>query len=1005
MPSKTMLIDASHPEETRVVVLDGTRVEDYDVEVASRRQLKGNIYLAKVTRVEPSLQAAFVDYGGNRHGFLAFNEIHPDYYQIPVADRERLLAEQAAESAEREREEAEEAEAETGTDDEEEVERRRPRPPSRLYKIQEVIKRRQIMLVQVTKEERGNKGAALTTYLSLAGRYCVLMPNTARGGGISRKIATTADRKRLKKMLNELEVPEGMAVIVRTAGAGRSKAEIKRDYEYLVRLWSSIRETTLQSTAPTLVYEEASLIKRSIRDLYDRDIEEIIVQGDEEYRIAKEFMKLFISSHAKRVKIYEDAEIPLFHKHGVEDQLASMHQAVVQLRSGGYVVINPTEALVAIDVNSGRSTRERNIEETALRTNLEAADEVARQLRLRDLAGLIVIDFIDMENARNQGMVERRMKDAMKTDRARVQLGRISPFGLLELSRQRLRPSLIETCFEVCPACGGNGLRRTTDSSALALLRKLEDEGLRRRSAEVAITVPPAVALYLLNQKRRSLQTIEDRYGMAVSVLEDPALVPPDHRLERLKAYDARSDEEVAEAEEAPAEAVESREGAEALAGERDDANGRARRRRPRRRRRTEEETMPTAASHGHEPEEEFGEESDSEADAEAETDAELEEGAESADATAAEETGEQAGRKRRRRGKRGGRRRTRPAAETGAGEMEFDDAPHTDPDLSELVEEETGEPWLVSVGGDAPEMPPVDAAALTDVDGFGGLAAEISAADDQSADETGDDAEAGDADGSAEGSEDDRQRPRRRSSRRAREAIDVSATGTAGFGDDEAFEVAAESEVVEVPQTADFPDTSDAGGAVETFADAPGADGLISPEGAETVTEPVEDPAAPAIPAEIAQPGETVLAAEVRALSPWLVAGNVVVADVPSDGSAAEPWPAEPADSAPVLSVDDEQEQARQAEEARAAEDARRIEEARAAEEVRAADEARRAEEARRIEETRRIEEARAAEEAARAEDARRAEEVRRTEVIRVGEDNGDEAPRRGGWWQRLGT
>ncbi|MFO1119355.1 MAG: ribonuclease E/G [Rhodospirillales bacterium] len=587
MPSKTMLIDASHPEETRVVVIDGSRVEDYDVEVASRRQLKGNIYLAKVTRVEPSLQAAFVDYGGNRHGFLAFNEIHPDYYQIPGADGDRLLAEQAAESAERD--EVDEAEGESVGEDEEEAERRRPRPPTRFYKIQEVIKRRQIMLVQVTKEERGNKGAALTTYLSLAGRYCVLMPNTARGGGISRKIATATDRKRLKKMLSELEVPDGMAVIVRTAGAGRSKAEIKRDYEYLVRLWGSIRETTLRSTAPTLVYEEASLIKRSIRDLYDRDIEEIVVQGAEEYRVAKEFMKLFISSHAKRVKEYEDVGTPLFHKYAVEDQLASMHQAIVQLRSGGYVVINPTEALVAIDVNSGRSTRERNIEETALRTNLEAADEVARQLRLRDLAGLIVIDFIDMENARNQGMVERRMKEAMKNDRARVQLGRISPFGLLELSRQRLRPSLVETSFEVCPACGGNGLRRTTESSALALLRKLEEEGLRRRSSEVAVTVSPAIALYLLNQKRRSLQAIEDRYGMAVSVLEDASLVPPDYRLERLKAYDAHADEDAAETEEVSAE-VEVREIAESAAGEREDAAGRGRRRRPRRRRRAEED-------------------------------------------------------------------------------------------------------------------------------------------------------------------------------------------------------------------------------------------------------------------------------------------------------------------------------------------------------------------------------------------------------------------------------
>ena len=649
MATKRMLIDASHPEETRVVVVDGNRVEDYDVEVASRRQLKGNIYLAKVTRVEPSLQAAFTDYGGNRHGFLAFNEIHPDYYQIPIADRERLLAEQAAaeraaESAEREHggEDADAPEP-IGADEDEEVERRRVRPSSRYYKIQEVIKRRQIMLVQVAKEERGNKGAALTTYLSLAGRYCVLMPNTSRGGGISRKIAGANDRKRLKKILAELEVPDGMAVIVRTAGSGRSKAEIKRDYEYLVRLWNSIREITLQSTAPTLVYEEASLIKRSIRDLYGRDIEEIIVQGEEEYRIAKEFMKLFISSHAKRVKLYEDAEKPLFQQFGVEEHLDSMHQPTVQLRSGGYVVINPTEALVAIDVNSGRSTRERNIEETALRTNLEAADEIAKQLRLRDLAGLIVVDFIDMENPRNQGMVERRLKEAMKNDRARVQIGRISPFGLLELSRQRLRPSLIETCFEVCPACGGNGLRRTTESTALAILRKLEEEGIKHRVSEVSVAMPPAVAMYLLNQKRRSLLAIEDRYGMSVGVVEDPSLVPPDHRIERLKPLIARPEEEVAEAEEEPE--TEPTDEAAAAADREEEAAKRGRRRRPRRRR-GEEEAQPLA---------------DVDAAAGTDVDAEaVEEATEEEPGLVAEDGTEQPGRRRRRRGKRGGRRRAR---------------------------------------------------------------------------------------------------------------------------------------------------------------------------------------------------------------------------------------------------------------------------------------------------------------------------------------------------------
>ncbi|MBL8659019.1 MAG: Rne/Rng family ribonuclease, partial [Rhodospirillales bacterium] len=487
MATKRMLIDASHPEETRVVVLDGTKLEGYDVEVASRRQLKGNIYLAKVTRVEPSLQAAFVEYGGNRHGFLAFSEIHPDYYQIPVADRQALLAEhQEAESeeagavADEDGEEAEPVEV-VGGDDDEDLERRPPRRPLRHYKIQEVIKRRQILLVQVVKEERGNKGAALTTYLSLAGRYCVLMPNTSRGGGISRKIGSLTDRKRLKKILTELEVPEGMGVIVRTAGSGRTKAEIKRDYEYLMRLWGNIRETTLTSIAPALVYEEASLIKRSIRDLYGRDTEEIVIQGEPEYRTAKEFMKLFIPSHAKRVKLHDDSERPLFSLYQVESQLDAMHLPSVPLKSGGYIVINPTEALVSIDVNSGRATRERHIEETALRTNIEAADEIGRQLRLRDLAGLIVIDFIDMENSRNQGQVERRIKDAMKIDRARIQIGRISAFGLLEMSRQRLRPSLLETSFEMCPYCSGMGVCRTTESTVLSILRKIEEEGQKAK--------------------------------------------------------------------------------------------------------------------------------------------------------------------------------------------------------------------------------------------------------------------------------------------------------------------------------------------------------------------------------------------------------------------------------------------------------------------------------------------------------------------------------------------
>lgn len=713
MSIKRMLIDASHPEETRVVVVDGTRVEDYDVEVASRRQLKGNIYLAKITRVEPSLQAAFVDYGGNRHGFLAFNEIHPDYYQIPVADRERLLAEQAAvESIDRD-------DDTSAVDDEEELERRRARL-TRYYKIQEVIKRRQIMLVQVAKEERGNKGAALTTYLSLAGRYCVLMPNTARGGGISRKIVAATDRKRLKKILAELEVPEGMAVIVRTAGAGRSKTEIKRDYEYLMRLWSSIRETTLESTAPALVYEEASLIKRSIRDLYGRDIEEIIVQGEGEYRIAKEFMKLFISSHAKRVKPYEDAEKPLFQQFGVEEQLTSMHHPTVQLRSGGYIVINPTEALVAIDVNSGRSTRERNIEETALRTNLEAADEIARQLRLRDLAGLVVLDFIDMESQRNQGMVERRLKEAMKNDRARVQLGRISPFGLLELSRQRLRPSLLETSFEVCPACSGMGLRRTTESTALVILRKLEEEGIRRRSSEVSIAVPPAVAMYLLNQKRRSLLAIEERYGMAVSVVSDDTLVPPEHQIERLRELDRVEDETVAEMEE------EAEEASEDAVSEREEAAKRSRRRRSRRRRREEDVQQSVAASEdGAEQEQEQEEAADGEDVTEAaDASEEIDEQAAAAEAGEGGEGAERSPRKRRRRGKRGGRRRARPETESAlegvAGEMAMDGIPaeedglSADEDIDEGIDGETEEEFEEAAEAGPHEVEVADAEAVT---------------------------------------------------------------------------------------------------------------------------------------------------------------------------------------------------------------------------------------------------------------------------------------------------
>ena len=557
--TKRMLIDAAHPEETRVVLLDGNQIEDFDVEVSSRRQLKGNIYLAKVIRVEPSLQAAFVDYGGNRHGFLAFSEIHPDYYQIPVSDRPEpaevadngeSISEDAAddlngengdgadkaENGENgERGEAVETVGGDEVDDIEDTNKRRRAPSARQYKIQEVIKRRQVLLIQVVKEERGNKGAALTTYLSLAGRYCVLMPNTARGGGISRKITNAADRKSLKAILGSLEVPEGMAVILRTAGIGRSKAEIKRDFEYLTRLWTSVRDTTLESTAPTLVHEEGDIVRRSIRDLYSRDIEEVQVEGDDAYKAAKEFMKLLIPSHARRVKQHKETDAPLLRHFGVESQLDAIHNPIVHLPSGGYLVINPTEALVSVDVNSGKSTKERNIEETALKTNLEAAEELARQLRLRDLAGLIVIDFIDMDVNRNNAQVERRMKEGLKHDRARIQVGRISPFGLLEMSRQRLRPSLIETSSEPCPYCTGTGIRRSTESTALVVLRAIDEEGANHRAQELTVHVPTAVALYILNHKRDALAELETKHGFCVLLSNDDSLIPPDLRLERTK--------------------------------------------------------------------------------------------------------------------------------------------------------------------------------------------------------------------------------------------------------------------------------------------------------------------------------------------------------------------------------------------------------------------------------------------------------------------------------------
>ncbi|OEJ69517.1 Rne/Rng family ribonuclease [Magnetovibrio blakemorei] len=647
-----MLIDATHPEETRVAIVDGNQLENFDVEVSSRKQLKGNIYLAKVVRVEPSLQAAFVDYGGNRHGFLAFSEIHPDYYQIPVSDREvhddvphdidehDASESDAAADAHHPDSHSEGENGETvetvGGDERDEVEETHQRrsPNVRQYKIQEVIKRRQVLLIQVVKEERGNKGAALTTYMSLAGRYCVLMPNTARGGGISRKITNSVDRKALKEILGSLEVPHGMAVILRTAGIGRTKAEIKRDFEYLVRLWTNVRDLTLKSTAPSVVHEEGDIVRRSIRDLYSRDIEEIQVEGDEAYKAAKEFMKLLIPSHARKVKQYKETGIPLFRSAGVENQLDAIHNPIVHLPSGGYLVINPTEALVSIDVNSGRSTKERNIEETAVKTNLEAADEVARQLRLRDLAGLVVIDFIDMDVNRNNSQVERRMKEALKHDRARIQVGRISPFGLLEMSRQRLRPSLIETSSEPCPHCGGTGIRRSTESTALVVLRAIDEEGGNRRAAELTVHVPTSVALYILNHKRDGLNELEAKHGMQVLLTNDDSLIPPDLRLERTKNVEGETiSEMVANTRPDPA----------------DEASRKRRRRRRGRKRDDEGMELPYDAADA----------------GDADLDDEEEEIVEAAEKSAAPtatntqgEVGEDGKSKRRRRSRRGGRRR-----------------------------------------------------------------------------------------------------------------------------------------------------------------------------------------------------------------------------------------------------------------------------------------------------------------------------------------------------------
>ncbi len=539
--STRILIDAAHSEETRVAVVRGNRIEEFDFEAANRSSHRGNIYLARVTRVEPSLQAAFVEYGGNRHGFLAFSEIHPDYYQIPHEDRQALIDEEAAEHGDDDDEEEASASAsedgpeveEVGAEDTlEDANEKRRKAPQRRYKIQEVIKRRQILLVQVVKEERGNKGAALTTYMSLAGRYCVLMPNTSRGGGVSRRISDAKDRKRLKAILKDLNVPKGMGCIIRTNGATRTKADIKRDHNYLMRLWDTIREQTLESIAPALIYEESDLIKRTIRDMYSSDVEDVLVDGAEGYRAAKDMMKMLIPSHAKKVKQYKD-QTPLFQRYQVERQLETMYSTTVSLKSGGYLVINPTEALVAIDVNSGKATRERNVERTAYRTNMEAAEEVARQLRLRDLAGLIVIDFIDMEESRNNRSVERKMKESLKSDRARLQVGRISPFGLMEMSRQRLRPGMLEASTDICPVCQGAGTIRSTESTAIQVMRDIEDQAVKGPNSTITVTLPTDVAVYILNNKRRDLSELETRLEVTVEITADAALHRPNYKITR----------------------------------------------------------------------------------------------------------------------------------------------------------------------------------------------------------------------------------------------------------------------------------------------------------------------------------------------------------------------------------------------------------------------------------------------------------------------------------------
>ncbi|MBT2242725.1 ribonuclease E/G [Sphingobium sp. BHU LFT2] len=753
-----MLIDARHREETRVAVVKGNRIEEFDFESAEHKQLKGNIYLAKVTRVEPSLQAAFVDYGGNRHGFLAFSEIHPDYYQIPREDREALLREERAHAEEEaalradydededaagddgvevveathhdDEEGAHEAEASEGEsneggrpnrrkrekgDDAADELRRKRMALRRRYKIQDVIKRRQVLLVQVVKEERGNKGAALTTYLSLAGRYCVLMPNTSHGGGISRKISNAADRKRLKSIIAEMALPSSMGCIVRTAGLQRTKPEIKRDFDYLARLWDEIREKTLRAAAPELIHNDSDLIKRAIRDIYNKDIEEVIVEGEHGYKAAKDFMKLLMPSHARRVKQYADA-VSLFQRASVEDQLAAMYNPVVQLKSGGYLVINPTEALVSIDINSGRSTREHGIEQTAVATNLEAAREIARQLRLRDMAGLVVIDFIDMEMNSNIRKVEKAMKEALKDDRARIQVGRISGFGLMEMSRQRLRTGVLEASTRQCPHCEGTGLVRTASSAGLGALRMLEEEAARGRGSVITLRASQEAAFYVLNNKRRELDEIEQRYGVRIVVLPDGeiegarmSVEPSGPRPERVVTYAPLAEEEddldVIEDEEEEEEIEEEAAPERQERGERGDRGeeregGRRRRRRRRRRGGQRDDAQgETGEDNGAEDGEEGEESADVETDAEA-----------VAAEPAAEGEDEGGSRRRGRRGRRGGRRR-REGGEAGAeaGETAGEDGVET------VIEAEAAAPAEEApVAEAAPEDAPAEEAPKT---------------------------------------------------------------------------------------------------------------------------------------------------------------------------------------------------------------------------------------------------------------------------------------------------